>query len=700
MVFIKYFTAFLILAAFVNVQAQFDGPSRVQAEIVSEVTSIQPGSSFRAAITLKMDRGWHIYWSNPGDTGLQTSIEWRLPEGFTVKSLEWPYPERIAEEHLVVYGWHGTKTFLAEIYADESVQSGKSVIISADVSWLVCADVCMPGDETVQIELPVKNSPAQSNTGLLEFFAAAAVELPIKNSGWKFSAAVKNNELKIHAAVPEWFKGDLKDIYFFPDQTGFIRYNGSQTLQMSGTSYVLTIPLEETDLTLSDTLTGVLFSESGWRGPGSEKAAEISVVISNDIADNSGLGSIWFAILFSFLGGIILNLMPCVLPVLSIKIMGFIKQAHDEHIAPWKHGVSFTFGVLASFLALAGLLLVLKAGGEQLGWGFQLQSPSFLIVLSVFMFLFGLSLLGVFEIGTSMTTVGGGAQKLQGLTSSFVSGILATIVATPCTAPFMGSALGYALSQPVWAALVVFFFLGLGMAFPFLIISSIPALLKYVPKPGRWMQSLEQFMGFLLAATVVWLLWVLGIQTGTNALIIVLLNLLIVSLAAWIYGRWGNLAMPKRTRSIAIILTAVLIFGSTGWVIANIDKYAVSAAQAEMTDGGIDWQEFSEEKLQGLLAENRAVFIDFTAAWCLSCQVNEQTAFTSDEVQQEFINLNITALKADWTKRDARIAQALAKYGRNSVPLYVLYDGRNPEPQILPEIITPGIVLDALKVLK
>ena len=696
----KYFAALFILAAFVNVQAQFDGPSRVQADIYSEVTSIQPGSSFKTAITLKIDKGWHIYWRNSGDTGLSTSIEWRLPEGFTVKSLEWPYPERISEEHLVVYGWHGTKTFLAEIYADESVQTGRSVTIGADISWLVCADVCVPGDAGVQIDLPVKSSPAQTNTELLEFFAEAGTELPIKNIGWNFSASVNNNELTIRAEIPDWFKGELKDIYFFPYQTGFVRYSGSQTFQQSGSSYILTVPLEETNEAIPDTLTGVMFSESGWRGPGSEKAAEISVIISENTAGASGLGSIWLAILFSFLGGIILNLMPCVLPVLSIKIMGFIKQAHDENIAPWKHGVSFTIGVLASFLALAGLLLALKAGGEQLGWGFQLQSPSFLIVLSVFMFLFGLSLLGVFEIGTSMTTVGAGAQKLQGLTSSFVSGILATIVATPCTAPFMGSALGFALSQPVWAALVVFFFLGFGMAFPFLIISSIPALLKYVPKPGRWMQSLEQFMGFLLVATVVWLLWVLGIQTGTNALTIVLLNLLIVSLAAWIYGRWGNLAMPKRTRSIAVVLAALLLFSSTSWVIANIDEFAVNVTQADKSGEGIQWQEFSEEKLQALLAENKAVFIDFTAAWCLSCQVNEQTAFSSDKVQQEFKNLNIVPLKADWTKRDAKIAAALAKYGRNSVPLYVLYDGKNPQPQILPEIITPGIVLNALQVLK
>lgn len=695
----------VILFSFtINTYAQFGGPSRVKAKLIAEVTSLQPGQAFWIAVQLKMHPGWHVYWRNVGDTGLETTVDWQLPEGLEAGELEWPFPERIVEEPLVVYGYHGEIHLLQKIKVDKSVKPGTKLKIGGKISWLVCAETCVPGDTTIFVELPVKKENPAAVPEHIQLFSDARVQLPLKHSDWQFSAMVEDKQLTIQAVAPEWLKGDFKRVLFFPYQTNFISYGAEQNLQKSGQAFRLSIPLAENDLSIPDTLKGILFSQEGWRGPGSEKAVEIIVPLSDELAQHStassGLNSIWLALLFSFLGGIILNLMPCVLPVLSIKIMGFIKQAHDEHIAPWKHGLSFTIGVLFSFLALAGLLLLLKAGGEQLGWGFQLQSPGFLIFVTVFMFLFGLSLLGVFQIGASMTTVGGKAQNLKGLSSSFMSGILATIVATPCTAPFMGSALGFALAQPAWVALLVFFFLGLGMAAPFLLISSIPALMKYVPKPGRWMESLEQFMGFLLLATVVWLLWVLGIQVGANALMLVIIGLLFSGFAAWIYGRWGNMAMPKRTRIIAWMLALVFLLGSNAYVMTNIDKYAVLPQQSATPSEGIQWQQFSAEKLETLLKQNKPVFIDFTAAWCLSCQVNEQVAFSSQEVQNKFAELGITALKADWTKRDAKIAKALAKYGRNSVPLYVLYDGKSSEPQLLPEIITPGIVLDALNNLK
>jgi len=507
-----------------------------------------------------------------------------------------------------------------------------------------------------------------------------------------------NGQITIEAQAPQWLKKAVTQAEFYPYQADLVQYNVPEQFEQQGNGFRLQITLKE-GAPIPDTLRGILVSTDGWRGAGSEQSVEIAVPVG--AKTTSGLGSIWWAILFSFIGGIILNLMPCVLPVLSIKIMGFIKQAHDEHTASWKHGVSFTVGVLVSFLALAGLLLILKAGGASLGWGFQLQSPSFIIVVSVFMFLCGLSMLGVYEIGTSMTTVGGKTQGVTGLAGSFVSGITAVIVATPCTAPFMGSALGFALTQPVWASLTVFFFLGLGMAAPFLLLSSVPALLKYVPKPGRWMESLEQFMGFLLVGTVLWLLWVLAIQAGSNAVIIVLADLFITAVGAWIYGRWGNLAMAKRTRVIAWILAFILIAGSNGYVLANIESYSTSPEAALSHGEGVEWQKFSEEKAAQLVAEGTPVFIDFTAAWCLSCQVNEQVAFSDLEVQKKFKELGVATLKADWTKRDASIAKALAKFNRNSVPLYVLYSGQpGSAPLLLPEVITPGIVLEALGTIK
>ena len=699
----KLLAFILLLVIFSSAFAKFGGgKTHAKARLISEVSTVQPGHSFWVAVRLKMDPHWHIYWRNVGDTGLETTVEWQLPKSVSAGKLKWPYPERIVEEPLVVYGYHGTKYLLTKIKVAPSVKVGTSLKIAAKVSWLVCAEVCVPGDTVVSVELPVKPGPPQINTNLAETFSAARSVLPLTNSDWKLNAAVNNGQLKIQAVAPDWFKGRMKSMVFFPYQQNLIRYAGDQKLKIKGRTYRLTLPLVKNDMTVPDTLKGILVSDEGWRGPRSEKAIEIILPLSEKLASAPGGGqaalqSIWLAILFSFIGGLILNLMPCVLPVLSIKIMGFIKQAHDEKIASWKHGLSFTFGVLAAFWALAGLLLLLKSGGEHLGWGFQLQSPVFLIVVAVFMFLFGLSLLGVFEIGTSFTTVGGASQKLHGLTSSFVSGIIATIVATPCTAPFMGSALGFALTQPNWVAIVVFTFLGLGMATPFFVISSIPALLKYVPKPGRWMESLEQFMGFLLVATVIWLLWVLGLQIGPTALMLVLFDLLFAAFAAWIYGRWGTINMPKKKRLIAWMMALLILIGSNGYVLANIHTYAVTSQQQTVNNEGIRWQPFSEEKLNTLLQQNKPVFIDFTAAWCLSCQVNEQVAFSSEKVQKKFKELGITALQADWTKRDAKIANALAKYGRSSVPLYVLYDGKNAKPHLLPEVITPSIVLEALK---
>ena len=408
---------------------------------------------------------------------------------------------------------------------------------------------------------------------------------------------------------------------------------------------------------------------------------------------------IWIALLSAFLGGIILNLMPCVLPVLSLKILGIVQQSGEDSRKRINHGISFTLGVLASFLVLAGVLLLLRAGGEQLGWGFQLQSPAFIILLTILLFLFALSMFGVFEIGTSLTAVGQKSSNDTGFVGSFSSGILATIVATPCTAPFMGSALGYALSQPTIVALLIFAMLGLGMALPYLLLTTVPGLVKYVPRPGAWMESFKQFMGFLLMATVLWLLWVFSLQVGAEGLLILLAAFIIVSIGGWIFGRWGNIAKPKPTRIKAILLTALFIIGGVVFAFKYIDTNAQISQNIEQ--GNINWQKFTPELVKKSLQEGKPVFIDFTAAWCLSCQVNEKVAFGSEDVQKAFKELGVVMLKADWTNSDETITKELAKFRRNSVPLYVLYSGKkNEEPQILPEIITPGIVLDALDKIK
>ncbi|HCQ02278.1 MAG TPA: thiol:disulfide interchange protein, partial [Candidatus Latescibacteria bacterium] len=403
--------------------------------------------------------------------------------------------------------------------------------------------------------------------------------------------------------------------------------------------------------------------------------------------------SIWLALAFAFIGGLILNLMPCVLPVLSIKILGFVHQARDTNSKSWQHGLMFTGGVLLSFLSLAGALIAFRAGGEQLGWGFQLQSPLFLVIVSSFIFLFGLSLFGVFEIGTSMAGIGGKVDNKSGLGGSFLTGIMATLVATPCTAPFMGPALGFALTQSDGQSLLIFAFLGLGMAAPYMILASVPSLLKFVPKPGAWMESFKQFMGFMMMATVVWLVWVLSLQTDPNLVAIVLCLFVLLGLGGWIFGRWGGIAASNRSRLIARACAVIIMAGSLTVTLSIMPASSSQVARVSSDSSGLKWEPFSQQRVDELRTAGQPVFIDFTAAWCLSCQVNKRIALHNSQVVEKFESLGVTVIKADWTSRDPAITQALARFGRNSVPLYVLYTGDpDAQPEILPEILTPGIV--------
>ncbi|NOX89658.1 MAG: DUF255 domain-containing protein [Calditrichaeota bacterium] len=700
-------SSFLIILFFfaglnspLHAQLSFNQPSHIKTAIYSEAKWAAPGETIWLAVELNSTDGWHIYWRNYGETGMETVFTFNLPEGVKAGEVQWPYPEVLDAADIISFGYSGAQYFLVPITIDKSVKPGSELLIKVHVSWLECRESCMPGEKELEIRLPVKDAPPEVDERYSQLFSQARFRIPHTLSDWQISSISTDHTYLLQLTPPEWFKGNLEELYFFPYQQGVLEYEAKQPFKKKGRSYLIELKRSPQSENPVDTLKGVLVAEPGWRGSGSEKGAEIRVPISEELPatpSTSGISSIWLAILFSFLGGMILNLMPCVLPVLSIKIMRFVKQAQDEHTKPWKHGIVFTAGVLLTFWALAIVLLILKAGGEQLGWGFQLQSPTFLIIISAFMFLLGLSMFGVFEIGTSLTAVGGRAGKSGGWTGSFMDGVVATVVATPCTAPFMGGALGFALTQPPLISLVIFTFLGLGMAFPFALLTSVPALLKFVPKPGRWMESLKQFMGFLLIATVIWLLWVLSQQVGTLVVIIVLFDLMFTAMAGWVYGRWGNLAMPQKTRITAWVLALIILLFSNGYTLVKYHHFITNPSES-VNAGGIDWQPYSDELLNQLLKEGNPVFIDFTAKWCVSCQVNEQVALSSQKVAQKFRELGIIPLKADWTKRDPVITQALARYGRMSVPLYVLYSGRNGEqPKILPEILTPGIVLDALE---
>jgi thiol:disulfide interchange protein DsbD len=366
--------------------------------------------------------------------------------------------------------------------------------------------------------------------------------------------------------------------------------------------------------------------------------------------------SIWLACILAFLGGLVLNIMPCVLPVLSLKILGFVEQANETDSKPVVHGMAFMFGVLVSFWVLAGILLALRAGGQALGWGFQMQTPGFVLFLAVFFFLFALSLFGVFEVGGGLMGVGAGRDD-SGLSGSFGSGVLATLVATPCTAPLMGPALGFALAQPAWASMLVFTTLGLGMATPYVLLTAFPALLKFVPKPGAWMESFKQFLGFMLMATVVWLMWTFGGQTGNNALGIAMVGLVVAAMGAWILGRWGAPVKKKAVRTRARVAALVLVLGgfAVGMSVAKVPEQAVSGKVHAA--GGMDWETFSPDTLQAHLSKGTPVFIDFTADWCLTCKFNEKRAFTP-EVAEAFKAKGVVTMVADWTTRDDVIGKS------------------------------------------
>ena len=746
--------AFLLMGMSLS-SAQPPGTGPVRASLVPEVVSFESGKPFWVALSLKVETGWHIYWRNPGDTGLPTTVEWQLPPGWKAGEIQWPYPEAFEFGGLINLGYEGEAVLLVRLTPPSGLKNGDVASLRAKVEWLVCKESCVPGEAQLVSDIPLKAGGAQMSSEHRALFEHARSRLPLATSDWRVQATAGEGNLRIHLAEPAWHRSRLEGVTFFPYEPSLIQYAPPQMLEKVEDGYRLTVALDTTHKGTISEVRGVVVAKSGWMKTGSSRALEIRTRVdekgiqeklsglspvpnvpsegvssgrfpvqnapseSGSPGNDSGTASagvsnspipqaetptpmaespsLLLALGFAFLGGIILNLMPCVLPVLSLKIMGFVQQAGEDSKKKLKHGLLFTLGVLVSFWILSGLLLLLRASGEQLGWGFQLQSPAFVIVLSMFLYLFGLSMFGVFEIGVSLTAVGQRASGGASYWGSFTSGVLATVVATPCTAPFMGSALGFALSQPAIVSFLIFTFLGLGMAAPYIILTSSPRLLRFVPRPGAWMESLKQFLGFLLMATVLWLVWVLGLQTGSEGVVMLLLALLVASVGGWIYGRWGNIAKEQPVRTIAQLLAALAVAAGLFFALHNIEA-KITAAGGVREQGEIRWEPFSAEAVRRLREEGKPVFIDFTAAWCLSCQVNEKVAFGSAEVQRAFASKGVTTFKADWTNRDTLITQALARFGRNSVPLYVLYPSRtNEDPILLPEILTPGIVLEALE---
>ncbi len=718
------------VASVLAAQAPARDPSpHSDAVLVSDVASAQPGKSVTVAVRLTLDPGWHTYWINPGDAGLPLTVKWSLPTGVTIGALQFPTPHLTPQPPLMSYGYETEVLVLAEVRVPANASVGSSLHIAGNADWLACADVCLPATGPLSLDIPVTAAANSAPTTWTAAVASARAQLPVSSDGWQFRGWPTADGYTLTVITPMAVTSNLAQPYFFVDSANVLEYPTPQRVARSGDTLVFSLARAKIAPVKATALRGVIAAnvasatQRGWlvdasvaasvpaalrkraesmladsttRSIGSAGEAAAVVLPQAAIPDPGADMSLVVAIAFAFIGGLLLNLMPCVFPVLSVKVLGVLQHGGSANASRGRrHGLAFGSGVLLSFWALAGGLMLLRAGGVGLGWGFQLQSPGVVALLALLMFALGLNLSGVFEIGLSLTRLGG-AGSGGGYGDSLLTGLLAVLVAAPCTAPFMGAALGFALVQPAFIGLLVFTALGIGLALPFVVLTSVPQLLRFLPRPGPWLETLKQLFAFPLYATVVWLLWVFGQQVGMNALAVLMLAMIVLALGAWLWARGVRLD-HRSTRAVAAVV--MLCAAGVGLASGRMEPQPrVQLIQSGADSTGSAWEAYSPERVSQLRAEGRPIFIDFTAAWCLSCQVNERIALRTDAVRRAFVRGNVALLRADWTSRDDAITKALASFGRSGVPLYVLYPaGTTGAPSILPAVLTAGMVVDAVR---
>ncbi len=711
---ILYFFAMLIgsldLAASTGLPSISKQNPPVTAQLIAEPDVLRPNKPFTLAVQLDHAPHWHSYWLNPG-TGYKTSINWAMPAGFTAGPIQWPTPHlvRDAAGNITGYGYEGRVLLLTEVTPPASIESAPIIRVQGQVSWLMCSESCVPGEAEVSLSLPWADEPIAENSASSSIFNEARAQLPRDSSDWSFTALRKGNtiELRLVCANPDVKNQRRENLYFF-DADGLIDYAAPQRIRQESDVIVIEMQVSADAPDKAAELRGVLAADSGLF-PDQNSYAGLNVftpLVEAAPPINSALSPAHpqsppptFAgtLLIAFLGGLILNLMPCVFPVLGIKILGFVNQSGGNRASTVRHGLAFAGGVLISFWALAGLLLALRAGGAQLGWGFQLQSPSFVFAMAAFLLLFAFSLSGVLEVGLSATGVGAGLQSRDGFIGSFFTGALATLVATPCSAPFLAAALPVALTLPATAALIVFTAIALGLSLPYLLLSIFPAAVRVLPRPGAWMETFKQLMAFPLYATVAWLVWVLAAQTADDDLALrnILFALVGVALSAWLYGRFGQPHGTPLRRRLGLIAALLSLAGSLwlGWP-NSADPSAAAPSAHGKTD--LVWHNWSPEAVANAIAAGRPVYVDFTARWCATCQTNKAIVFSSAEVRRTFAERDVLLLRADWTSRDPAITTELARWGKSAVPFNLLYLPGHDAPVELPTLLTPGVVLEAL----
>jgi len=667
---------------------------QVKAQLVSPHSAVTPNSTFTAALRLEHKKPWHTYWINPG-TGYPTSIKWDLPEGWSASEILWPTPIIIRDSHGTITGnGYEDITYLPiALTVPPDAEIGFPVTLRGHADWLMCADVCIPGNAPVELTLQIAEEHSNYDTPHAE---AMRKDLFSQRGLPEGVSAMAERTGDTVILTLTGLSQTITNPWFFSSDE-MVQYDAAQAVDQSvGGRLVISMQVTEYYDGEGSRLVGVLRQDGSWDEDREIPGLIIDLPFGVQTLDgekpsieantsDSSAGSLFATLGFALVGGLILNLMPCVFPVLGIKIMGFVQQAGEDRRKVVIHGWIFSLGVLASFWALAGLLAVLRAGGDQLGWGFQLQSPGFVFVLAAIMLVFGMAMSGVFEFGLSATGVGAKLQSKDGLSGSFFTGVLATVVATPCSAPFLAPALGAALALPVAQSFMVFTAIAVGLSLPYLLLSLFPGAVKILPRPGAWMETFKQVMAFPLYATVAYLVWVLVGQTTESASLMLMLGLTVVAMGTWIYGRFtvpGGSAISRRFGTVAGL--AVILGGMMmGWPKAPAPDALV-------------WEKWSPTAIARAQAEGRPIYVDFTARWCATCQTNKKVVFGSEEVTRALREQNVVLLKADWTNRDAAITAELAKWGRSAIPFNLVYLPDQAEPVVLPELLTPGIVLDAL----
>ena len=637
-------------------------------ELLTESNSIEPGDELLVGFKFSLSPGWHTYWVNPGDAGEGASIKWNLPRDVKASKILWPGPERIPVEPLMTFGYEDEVVLLTKIYTSKNTDI--PLTLNALVSWYTCKEICIP--QEAEVSIPIKlgfKSPSSSNKLLKQ---------TLENVPTPFKGTYRVQSLDDSYIIQGQFEDNKQydSIYFFPRFYGLTDYVESQLYEKNKDSFSLQV--QPSGLKIEhESFEGVLATEKDGR----LSYFEINHSLSSD--NNSQEFSVLTLIIFAFFGGLILNVMPCVFPILSIKILRFVEQSENSSYKTFKQGCLFSVGVIVSFLLIAALLISLKSGGESIGWGYQLQSP---IVVSLLFYLFivmGYIFMSNIIIGSSLARLSLISSSKGDSLESFLTGVLAVIVASPCTAPFMGSAIGFALLQPSFYSILIFLGLGIGFSLPYLILSAKPSLLSFLPKPGQWMETFKQFMAFPMWASALWLLWVLSGQVDSQEIIQVLLGALIITIGLWLLEK--NKSESNWVKwMIRLPFVLLLIFAL--WLVPT--TYSDS-------DETQDQLAYTPQLLEDLREENNLVFLNFTADWCITCKVNEAVALKTSEVSKVLAEKNITYLEADWTRKDPIISETLEQYGRTGLPLYLLFPSEG-DPLILPEILTEDILLSYL----